>query len=345
MVIDANMYWLPKELFTDEKLLKTFLSEIPEEFGWYGYEEEITDGLKQIVLEKPKGFQNLNYVQGEYLLEKQLKDMDQAGVEKAILKLPGCHEWMSLSLCEIFNNGIAEHVKQSNNRLIPLAVVPPYADEKNLKELERCKFELGMNGVQLCAHYGDSYLDDKKFADFFEKLNELEMTVYVHHTPLPIQYDFLYDYNNLRRTYGRCVDQTTAIGRELFSGMFTKYPNLKFVHSMLGGGFFAILNMMLPPKVKTKEAVSRFEEGSDDILNSLKNNIYFEMSHAQPWGKKQLECAVEVLGADHIIFGTSYPVKREWLIEGAEFVNNLSITEEEKHMILCENAKRIYHIS
>lgn len=344
MIIDANMYWLPEELFTDEKLLRKFLSEIPGEHGWYGYLEELPHGLRQIVLEKPKGYQNLNYVQGEYILEEQLKDMDKAGIDKAVLKVPCCHEWMSLAMCKMFNNGMAGHAKRSKGRLIPLAVVPPYASEENIKELERCKYELGMRGVQLCAHYGDNYLDDPEFSAFFGKLNELEMTAYVHHTPLPVQYDSLLAYNNLRRSYGRCVDQTIAIGRELFGGLFIKYPKIKLVHSMLGGGFFAISNMILPHKVKIAESVSRFDE-NDEILNGFKNNVFFEMSHAQPWGKKQLECAVEVLGADHVIFGTSYPVRKEWLIDGPEFVADLSITGKEKNMILYENAKRLYKIS
>jgi predicted TIM-barrel fold metal-dependent hydrolase len=346
MIIDANMYWLPEVLFTNDTLLQEFLSEMPEEYGWYGYMKEIAgSGLKQIVIEKPKGFQNLNYIQGEYQLEKQLEDLNLAGIDKAVLKLPGCHEWMSLSLCKMFNDGMAEHAGRSNHRLIPLAVVPPFADAENLKELERCKNELGMTGIQLCAHYGDCYLDDKKFDAFFAKLNDLEMTAYIHHTPVPVQYDSLYDYNNLRRSYGRCVDQTTAVGRELFSGMFTRYPKLRFVHSMLGGGFFAFSNMFFPHKAKNTEAVSRFELDNDAILQSFENNIFFEMSHAQPWGKKQMECAIEVLGADHIIFGTSYPVKREWLTEGPEFITSLSITEEEKNMILYENAKKLYQVS
>ena len=345
MIIDANMYWLPEILFTDETLLKQFLTEMPEQFGWYGYIKELTqNGLKQIVIEKPKGYQNLNYVQGEYILEKQLADLDQAGIEKAVLKIPCCHEWMSLSMCRLFNDGMAEHSKKSNGRLIPLAVIPPIANEENLKELERCKNQLGMNGIQLSAHYGDRYLDDEKFDGFFKKLNELNMTAYIHHTPVPVQYDSLYEYNNLRRSYGRCVDQTTAVGRELFSGMFSKYPNLRFVHSMLGGGFFAIANMMFPPKAKNEEALNRFETENDEVRNSFEKNIFFEMSHAQPWGKKQLECAVEVLGADHILFGTSYPVKKEWLIDGPDFIEALDITDEEKEMILSGNAKRLYCI-
>jgi hypothetical protein len=303
-----------------------------------------TEGKKQVILEKPKGSQNLNYVQGDYVLEKQLQDLDAAGVEKALLKVPGCHEWMSLEMCRLFNNGMYEHSQKSGGRLIPLAVVPPYGTPESLEELERCCNELGMRAVQVSAHYGTTYLDDEKFAAFFGKVNELGMNVYVHHTPIPAEYTSFCDYNNVRRSYGRCVDQGLAVGREVFSDFFVKYPNIKMVHSMLGGGFFAIANMMFPQQSKNKEAVSRFQSDGGQIKERFQEHIYFEMSHAQPWGKDQLECAVKVLGADHIIFGTSYPVRKEWLAGGPEFVKQLDISEEEKELILQKNAERIYHV-
>lgn len=346
MIIDANMYWFPEELFEKEDLMKQFLDEIPNEYGWYGYCEEIAgkDGLKQIVLEKPKGFQNLNYAQHDYLLENQLEDLDRAGVEKAVLKVPCCQEWMSLSLCRYFNDKMKEHADKSNGRLIPLAIVPPYDSPENIRELVRCHDELKVTGLQMSAHYGDAYLDDERFGSFFEKVNELGMTVYIHHTPVPVEYRSFYEFNNVRRSYGRCVDQGLAVGRELFSGFFSKYPDIKFVHSMLGGGFFAISNMLFPPKAK-KETVNRFQSGQKEMEEQFRNNIYFEMSHAQPWGKAQLKCAVDTLGADHVIFGTSYPVRKEWLLEGVDFVKSLDVTEEEKNMILGENARRLYHIN
>ncbi len=68
----------------------------------------------------------------------------------------------------------------------------------------------------------------------------------MHHTPLPVQYESFLDYVNLRRSYGRCADQVTAVSRELFSGMFAELPNLKMVHSMLGGNFFSDMNPMFP---------------------------------------------------------------------------------------------------
>ncbi len=345
MVIDANMYWFPEEIFGNHNLMQRFLSTIPAESEFYGY-ETINDKnqLKQIVIEKPKGFQSLNYGQGDYILEKQLADLDKAGVDKAVLKLPGCQEWLPLDLCRQFNDGMAEHVKKSQGRMTALAIIPPSGTPDCIHELERCKYDLGMTGVQISTHYGSLYLDDLAFVPFFHKLNEMDLVVYVHHSPVPVQYDSLLGFNNLRRQYGRCVDQTTAVSRELFSGFFDKFPRLKFIHSMLGGGFFTFCNMMIPPIAKTNEKINRFEPGDESLQKQMEDNIFFEMSQAQSWGKAQIECAVSVLGADHILFGSSYPVRPEWLLEGVAFMKQLDISDAEKDMILCKNAETLYHL-
>lgn len=345
MIIDANLYWFPEEIFTDENLMQKFLAAIPAASEIYGYAKtDEKNQIKQIVIEKPKGYQNLNYGQGDYVLEKQLSDMDKAGVDKAVLKLPGCQEWLDLELCRQFNDGMANHVKKSHGRMTALAVVPPWGTPESLHELARCQDELGMTGVQISTHYGTRYLDDEAFAPFFQKLNEMEWSVYVHHSPVPVQYDSLLAYNNLRRQYGRCVDQTTTVSRELFSGFFDKYPRLKLIHSMLGGAFFVYGNMLLPHPAKGNEKISRFESADEALKRQMKDNLFFEMSQAQSWGKAQLECAVSVLGADHILFGTSYPVRPEWLFEGVAFVKQLNISESDKDLILGRNAEALYHI-
>ena len=344
-VIDANLYWFPESLFTDADLAERFLAEIPAHYGTKGcLKENPETGLRQFVIEKPAGCENLNYVQGDYTLKKQLADMDKAGVSKAVLKLSCQQEWMSLDMCRLFNDGMAEHVKQSGGRMAALGVVPPQGTPAVFREIDRCLDELHFGGLQLSAHYGQLYLDDEAFAPFFAYLNERQATCYVHHTPLPVQYDSLTDYTNLRRSYGRCVDQATAIGRELFSGFFTRYPNIKLVHSMLGGGFFAYTSLWFPKRPKVQETVSRFKDDNELVVEQLHNNVFFEMSHAQPWGKDQLECAVKALGADHILFGTSYPVRPVWLLEGADFVRSLDISAEDKELILHGNAERLYHL-
>lgn len=290
---------------------------VPKHYDTDAYVKTLEDGRKQIVVERPKGFENLNYLQGEYELDTILDDMDSAGVDKAILKIPGCQEWLTLKQCQRFNRGMYDYMKRSQGRLIPLAVVPPIGNKVVFDELQLCFKNFGFAGVQLVAHYGNYYLDNEQFDPFFEKLNEYQAKVYIHHTPVPTQYDALYEFTNIRRSYGRCVDQTTAICRELYSGFFEKYPNLTFIHSMLGGGFFGVKNLLMPHESSQADTVNRFSRDTNHIKEHLAHNIYFEMSHPQPWGKETLEYAVTALGADHILFGSSYPVRQEWLTEGA----------------------------
>ncbi|SHE24804.1 amidohydrolase family protein [Actinomyces glycerinitolerans] len=343
MIIDANMYWFPEELFTDAEALDRFISEVPRAFDINVY-RTCKDGINQLIVEKPAGFPALNYVQGDYVLQTMLADMDAAGVDKAVLKVPGCNEWMSLEMCRRFNDGMAAYAESTGSRMAPLAVVPAIGGPRVDAEIHRCLDDLGFAGVQLCAHYGNHYLDDTMFAPLFETLNDAGATVYVHHVPVPVEARSLLGYNNLRRSYGRCQDQITAVGRELFSDFFMRYPRLKMVHSMLGGGFFAIQEMLLPRPSMRQEAVQRFQADDGSLAQRLRDHVYFEMSHAQPWGTAALECAVKVLGADHIVWGTSYPVRKEWLLDGPAFVRSLDITDEDKDLILAGNANALYRL-
>ena len=152
-VIDANLYWFPESLFTDSTLAEKFLSEIPLQYGIKGYLKENPDtGLRQYVIEKPVGSENLNYVQGDYVLAKQLADMDRAGIDRAVLKLSCQQEWMGLDMCRLFNDGMAEHVKQSGGRMTGLGVVPPQGSPAVFREIDRCLDERHLGGIQLSAH-------------------------------------------------------------------------------------------------------------------------------------------------------------------------------------------------
>lgn len=344
MIIDANMYWVPESLFSDEAVLNRFVSEAPQDDNTRVYLRD-ADGVRQVIVEKPAGYEALNYAQGDYVLEHMLADMDEAGVDKAVLKVPGANEWMSLETCRFFNDGMAEYARRSGGRLVPLAVIPALDfDDAAAAEIDRCMDELGFAGVQLCSHYGTRYLDDPAFAPLFSCLDAHHATVYAHHVPVPVDCASTVDYNNLRRSYGRCQDQVTAVGRELFSDFFERYPHIRMVHSMLGGGFFAVSEMLLPKPSKRADAVQRFKTDDGTLAQRLHDHIFFEMSHAQPWGASQLKCAIEVLGADHVIFGTSYPVRREWLLDGPAFVRELGLSAADEELVLSGTARALYHI-
>ncbi|ACL19874.1 amidohydrolase 2 [Desulfitobacterium hafniense DCB-2] len=346
MIIDINMHHLPEDLFTNEKILDGFLSTAPRSYGEIASLGTIPEtGKRQIILEKPKGYQNLNYVEGDYSLEAKLQAMDDNGVDKAILRVPVWQEWLKVDTCKIVNDNAAEMCKRSAGRLYATACVPPWGGKDNLYELERCVKDLGMVGVQLACHYGQLYLDDEAFKPYMKVLNELNVPVVVHHTPLPVYWQSVYEYTNLRRELGRIIDQATAVGRELFSGMFEEFPNLKFIHTMFGGNWFANYNLLMPHKGKKEEAMLRLDiSESDRIKMYLKNNIYFDMTHPASWGKDQVECAIKVCGADHVLFGSSFPVFYNWMSQGIECVKSLDITEKERELITSGNAIRLFKL-
>jgi predicted TIM-barrel fold metal-dependent hydrolase len=85
--------------------------------------------------------------------------------------------------------------------------------------------------------------------------------------------------------------------------------------------------------------------GGDDIRRYLKDNIFFDMTHPHSWGKDVIEAAVKVSGADHMLFGSSFPVFSGWMKQGVEFMEGLEVTDQERDDMLFNNAKRMFKLA
>ncbi|MBL3699308.1 amidohydrolase family protein [Leucobacter luti] len=345
-VVDINIHHLPEDLFTNEKILNGFLNSAPRGFGEIASVITMDSGKKQLVLEKPKGYQNLNYVEGDYSVESKLAAMDEAGVDYGVMRVPVWQEWLDVETCRAVNDNAADIVSRSGGRLFSTACVPPWGGKENIYELERCVGELGAVGVQLACHYGQLYLDDEVFEPYLKVIEKLDIPVVVHHTPLPVEYKSVIDYTNLRREYGRIVDQGVAVGRELFSGMFDRMPGLRFIHTMMGGNWFANTALLTPHQTNKAEAMQRLDPtGGEKIKQYLDENIFFDMTHPHSWGKDQVEAALKINGADHYLFGSSFPVFYSWMGQGVDFVQNeLEISAADRELVLSGNAKRLFNL-
>ena len=114
---------------------------------------------------------------------------------------------------------------------------------------------------------------------------------------------------------------------------------------MMAGGLFAYTALITPKKSKVTGDMERFDPvASDKVSGYLERNIFSDITLVPAWSKVQLECAVKELGADHILFGTSYPLRREWFLEGVDYIQSLDIGSKEKSLILGENAMRLFNI-
>jgi predicted TIM-barrel fold metal-dependent hydrolase len=345
LIVDINMMWMPGDLFSNKELLRMYLTSVPE-----GYDYEVRldvvpgENRKQIVISKPKGYEGLNYTNLHTDPLIRIKAMDQAGVDKALLRHPCWEEWFSLEACRKVNDLLAKYVSEHSDRVLGLAITPPWGDDESLEELDRAVKDLHLSAVECAAHYGDLYLDAEEFRPFFKKVNQLNVPIIVHHTPVPVEYRSIYEYSNLRRFYGRIIDQMISVSRILYSGLLDKFPNLKFVPTQMGGALWAFTNFVKVPRVGNKEDVGRFDSNPEKIDGYLKNNFFFDITTPTQWTKAQLECAVKEVGADHLLFGGSFPVRPDWLFSGIQHIKSLDIGEKEKKLILGENAMRLLKI-
>jgi predicted TIM-barrel fold metal-dependent hydrolase len=349
-VIDINIHHIPEDFFENEKIRNGFLSTAPRGYHW---KAEIVDlpandeGVvyKQMNLEHPEGYPVLNYVEGDYNAEAKLRAMDAAGVDYGIMRVPVWQEWLRVETCAAVNDNAAKIVSESNGRLFSTACVPPWDFRENYYELDRA-IDQGAVGVQLACHYGQLYLDNEAFRPFLKKVAEKGLPVVVHHTPMPPFPESIIDFTNLRREFGRITDQGTAVGRELFSDLFEEIPNLRFIHTMLGGNWFAAQEIMTPKIPKNKEKMNRLSLiGGDTIKKRLNENIFYDLTHPHSWGKDQIEAAIKISGADHYFFGSSFPVFLSWMSQGVDFIKNeVEITDEQRNQIFYENAKKMFNL-
>lgn len=345
LIVDVNMMWLPRNFFTNKKVLNTFMRSVPTGYGIYAKMGTVPGTKRpQMMILSPNGYENLNYTEMFTDPLHRIRVMDEAGVDKALLRLPCWEEWISLETSKMVNDLMAKYVSEHSDRLMGLAVAPPWGDEESLDELDRAVKDLHLSGVEIAAHYGNLYLDEEQFRPFFKKLNQLNVPVCIHHSPLPVEYNSLYKFSNIRRSFGRIIDQMISLGRILHSGMLDQFPNLKLIPTQMGGGLFAFTNQMKGQRSTVKEDVQRFDMVGDKIERYLNRNIFYDITFPTLWSKAQLECAVKELRADHMLFGGSYPVMREWLLKGVQAINNLEISDREKKLILGGNAMRLFKI-
>jgi predicted TIM-barrel fold metal-dependent hydrolase len=344
-VIDGNMHFLPEDLFTNDKVMQGFLDCAPFTFGVKATREKTPDGKRDQLVLRYGGHEILNYVDGDYSLEAKLNAMDEAGVDVGMLRMPVWQEWLPIDMCKIVNDGAADMCKRSNGRLVANAVITPWGRKEDIYELERC-LDIGFVGVQFAACYGNLFLDDEKFRPYLTVLNEKKVPAVIHHTPGVNCFENYDEFTVLRRELGRLQVQATAVGREIYSGMFNDFPNLVFIHTMLGGNWFGNHQILAPHVAKKTEAMNRLQTNvtREDYDRFMQNNIYFDACHALSWGTNAMECAVKTHGADHILLGSSFPVFYEWLAKSVDAINALDITQDEKDLILGGNAQRIFKL-
>ena len=236
-----------------------------------------------------------------------LSFLDDAGIDVAVTSIstPGVHtgdDAAARVLARRCNELAAELIRDRPDRFGGFACLPLPDVDGALAELAYALDDLRLDGVVLFSNARGSYLGDPRFTPLFDELQRRAAVVFVHPNPSPDPSahalglpDSLIDFT---------ADTTRAIARLHYSNTFARTPDVKYVFAHAGGtvpylaGRFGIIDEMnvIPGAEARATAAETFRR------------LYWDT--ALSWGDPVLRMLRDVVGIDHVVFGTDYPYLR-----------------------------------
>lgn len=275
--------------------------------------------------------------------EKRLDEMDRLGIERAIL-LSGTNGFDFIDDVNRAKKIVAEH----NDYLLGIAAkhpdryqvfvsLPMIDGEMAAEELERCMKIPGCAGANITGYLRpDCYIDDELFTPLWEAAEKTGAVLTIHPTETGNESMAMYrDHiclNGSAWSWG--VDTATYVLRIITGGIFDRYPNVRLLVGHMGEMLPYVLE-----RLDTRLGISPM-----DSKCRLKPSEYFKkniwISTSGSADVAALKCAINVLGADRILFAIDYPF--ESMEKFVRFLSEADISEDDKNRIAWENAAKIF---
>jgi 6-methylsalicylate decarboxylase len=263
-----------------------------------------------------------------------LSFMDDARIDVAIASIsaPGVHlgdDAAARALAVRCNDFLAEMVRSHPDRFGGFAILPLPDVDAALEELARALDQLCLDGVVLLTNAQGHYLGDPLYRPLFNELQRRAALVFIHPTMsldpsahgLGIP-DSLLDFP---------VDTSRTVAHMHYSGTFARTPDVKYVLSHAGGTVpflakrFAIIDEM---------GVVPDEDGTRGTAADTFRRLYFDT--ALSWSDPTLHTLREVVGPDHVLYGSDYPyLRRDIAVRGrAELDASRELSDAERASVL-----------
>ena len=276
-------------------------------------------------------------------VEHRLTYMDRLGVHTHVLTLSGqvtpiwVEPGFGLAMAQVVNGEYAALQAKHPERFVGVAAVPLQDPKLAVEELERAVRRLGLKGVNVLANIQGRYLDAPEFVPFFEAVQDLGVPVLVH--PTDPGGAVAADEFALFAHVGYPVDTTTAIARLIFSGVFERFPRIRWVFFHGGGAAPYLCGRWDQGYRRGFPGVARLSRLPSEQVASL----YFDTLLYQP---EALRFLASVVGADRMLMGTDYPYALMADEDPAGTVRGVpGLKAVEQMKILGGNAARLFGLS
>jgi predicted TIM-barrel fold metal-dependent hydrolase len=276
--------------------------------------------------------------------ESRIADMDAAGIDMQVLSLAGngldkLEPTTATALAHDANDRLAAAVLAHPDRFAAFATLALLEPEKAALEFERCVRQLGFKGALVNGTTNGLFLDDKRFTPIFETAQALDVPIYLHPAspPRPVQQAY---YEGLPGHLGFFLSTAgwgwhAEVGmhslRLIVSGLFDHFPKLKIIIGHMGED--------LPYSIVRADTV--LARGTKDLQRRVKDYFHehFYITTSAYFTVPPFLCALQVAGADRILFSIDYPFSAN--AEGRDFLNSLPVSPEDMEKITHRNAEQL----
>jgi aminocarboxymuconate-semialdehyde decarboxylase len=284
---------------------------------------------------------------GHYDLSARIEDLDRAGLDTQIMSItiPGPEMLPAdegIYWSKRNNDSFARAVADYPGRLYAYAGLPYQAPDEAVKELERCNNDLGVKGIQVFSNVNGEPLFLDKFDGLWAAANDLDLPFLVHPT-VPLTASVMDMVRIPYQLYGYTLDTSMAVISLIFNGVFQKYPNLKAVHSHLGGMVpYLVQRLRASWKGYSKEWGLELEEEPD--ITYAQRVWPDTTSFYLP----AMRCALEWVGPEHLVVGTDY-AHRVGDPEGAiqavkDLGSSVALAQDKTDLMLGGNAEALFKL-
>ena len=307
----------------------------------HAYPQGYLDGIKQA------GIPDWDNVRGAVIpvwtsLEDRLAEMDALGVDVSVLSLssPGVYfddDDVNLALARVMNDFLVEMHGRSQARLYGFASIPLANNEMAVEELRRVVGRPGVVGAILPTSMRGKPIDSPEFWPFLEEADRQNLTVFVH----PEGPKWMKNVGEFRihTMINYPLETTITAYRIVFRGVLDRFPNISWVLSHLGGAIPYIYN-------RADWVARRFPDECPVNISQAPSEYFkrFYYDTALNYRRGPIYCALDLIGADHLVFGTDTP----WAIgeppKTVECLESIGLPKGVKEKILSKNAAKLLGI-
>ena len=268
--------------------------------------------------------------------QKRISDMKETGVDVQVISpIPIMFSYWAnakdaLIQSQMINDFISEVCTKYPKKFIGLGTIPMQSIDYSLKELERCKNELNLKGIEIGSNINDQNLNEDKFHDIFKACEELSLSLFIH----PWQ---MMGMSKMKKYWlpwlvGMPAETTRAICSMIFGGIFDKFPKLRVAFAHGGGSFHYTLGRI------EQGFIQRPDLCAIDNQNNPRKYIDKFYIDSLVHSTDSLNFLLDKVGANQIALGTDYPFPLGETPPGGTIEKLKSISTKDRERLLYGTA-------